>query len=385
MKVDLMMRAITAFMLLSIGSVMAGETIENKASTMDAQANDSLESARNIHIADTDGTLQVPSFRVPFSSFASAEARQLYIFEHSTTFFASPVARMKTLPVTEQRKILDDHYLKPLIKKALKRFPVNIEPLVIRQVYTELITPESGVPEDKENFVLINLHGGGFTMGARTNGQLESIPVAGLGKYRVISVDYRQGPENHFPAASEDVATVYKELLKTYRPEHIGIFGCSAGGLLAAQAVAWFQNENLPAPGAIGIFCASAGRLGEGDSAYTASALNGQPVPPPGSGISLSSLAYFDGIDMHDRLVSPIEHVEVIAKFPPVLIITATRDFAMSSAINTHREFIKVGVDADLHVWDGLQHFFFGDVDLPESKEAFDVMVDFFDRHLKKN
>ena len=97
--------------------------------------------------------------------------------------------------------------------------------------------PAAGVAPEKEPLVLLNLHGGGFTMGARTNGQLESIPIAGLGKYRVIAIDYRQGPEHRFPAASEDVATVYRELLKTYRPEHIGLFGCS---------------EALPTPGAVG-------------------------------------------------------------------------------------------------------------------------------------
>lgn len=69
-------------------------------------------------------------------------------------------------------------------------------------------------------------------------------------------------------------------------------------------------------------------------------------------------------------------------KFPPTLLVTATRDMAMSSALHTHRQLVKAGVVADLHVWDGLQHYFFADVDLPESQEAFRVMVDFFDRHL---
>jgi alpha-beta hydrolase superfamily lysophospholipase len=44
---------------------------------------------------------------------------------------------------------------------------------------------------------------------------------------------------------------------------------------------------------------------------------------------------------------------------------------------------VKAKVDAELHVWDGMQHFFFADVDLPESREAYQVMVDFFARHLK--
>jgi acetyl esterase/lipase len=70
------------------------------------------------------------------------------------------------------------------------------------------------------------LHGGAFLWGAHSGGLVESIPVASVGKMKVISVDYRQGPEAAFPAASEDVAVVYTALLKHYKPRNIGIYGC---------------------------------------------------------------------------------------------------------------------------------------------------------------
>ena len=64
-------------------------------------------------------------------------------------------------------------------------------------------------------------------------------------------------------------------------------------------------------------------------------------------------------------------------------MITGTRAFEMSAAVNTHKELVKAGVDADLHIWDGLGHAFFYDPALPESREAFDVMTRFFTRYLK--
>ena len=57
-------------------------------------------------------------------------------------------------------------------------------------------------------------------------------------------------------------------------------------------------------------------------------------------------------------------------------------DFALSCVIKTHSELVKLGVEADLHVWEGLGHAFLYDGELPEAREAFDVMINFFDRRL---
>jgi acetyl esterase/lipase len=54
----------------------------------------------------------------------------------------------------------------------------------------------------------------------------------------------------------------------------------------------------------------------------------------------------------------------------------------MSAAVQTQRNLRKAGVEADLELWDGLGHCFFLDSDLPESKEMFEVVTKFFDRHL---
>ena len=196
-----------------------------------------------------------------------------------------------------------------------------------------------------------------------------------------MSVDYRQGPENKFPAASEDVASVYQELLKTYKPENIGMYGCSAGGMLTTMSVAWFQKHNLPRPGAIGVFCASAGGFG-GDAAYTSTPLGEARLMPEMRDGGVTRLGYFSNVDPQDPLVAPINSPEVLAKFPPTLIITGTRAMELSTAVYTHSQLVKLGVDAELHVWEGLFHGFFYNPDVPESRDAYDVIVRFFDRHL---
>ncbi len=214
--------------------------------------------------------------------------------------------------------------------------------------------------------------------------------LASLGHIKVVAVDYREGPDHKFPSASEDVAFVYRNLLKTHRSQDIGVYGCSAGGMLTAMSVAWFQKHDLPRPGAIGIFCAGAGTpsgvgfMG-GDAAYTAIPLGEARISPsPGARSEGRPPApgYFEGTDPADPLVNPINSAEVLSKFPPTLIITGTRDFAMSGAIYTHAQLSKAGVDAELHVWEGLFHGFFYNPDVPGSKEAYDVMIKFFEKHL---
>jgi epsilon-lactone hydrolase len=251
-------------------------------------------------------------------------------------------------------------------------------------------TPKAGVAGTGR--VLINLHGGGFSGCWPACAELESIPIAALAKVRVVSVDYREGPKYRFPAASEDVAAVYAELLKDHTPQNIGVYGCSAGGMLTAMSVTWFATHNLPRPGGIGILCSGAGSpTGAGfggDATFTTAAIGeGRGAPPArssGRG-ARGGLGYLAGTDAKDPLVAPVNAPAALAKFPPTLIVTATRGFELSGAVYTHNQLVKQGVDAELHVWDGLFHGFFYNPDVPESRDCYDVIVKFFNRHLGRN
>jgi acetyl esterase/lipase len=68
----------------------------------------------------------------------------------------------------------------------------------------------------------------------------------------------------------------------------------------------------------------------------------------------------------------------VLAQFPPTLVVTGTRAFELSNAVHTHAQLVKQGVDANLHVWEGMFHGFFYNPDVPESRDTYDVIVRFF-------
>ena len=333
---------------------------------------------------DANGAVHLPPMTVPFSSFTSPEAKAAFL---ELQRFERTYARLRpeTMNIADERRIVDDHF-RPALERTKMLYPVESVANTIAGVYTDVITPKDGIATRNKNRVLINLHGGGFRIGARMISSLESIPVASLGKIKVVTIDYRQGPEYKFPAASEDVAAVYKVLLKSYKPQNIGIYGCSAGGVLTGEAMAWIEKENLPTPGAIGIFCGSAAGWTGGDSGSVALPLMGFALPSPSrapSHPSVDNAAYFSDADFNDPLVEPIRSSSILARFPPTLILTSTRDPALSPAVYTHTQLVKLGVEAELHVWEGPVHgFFTTDPDLPETREALDVVTKFFDKHL---
>ena len=324
---------------------------------------------------EPDGTVGMPAQSVPVSGFLSVEGKA-YLAEH-----------LRNLQRPEM--LVQENGVPRLIASYIARqrelFAVDRADTTIGGVHAYVYTPRDGIAAENRDRVLVDLHGGGFRECWPACAELESMPIAALGRIKVVSLDYRQGPEHRHPAASEDVAAAYRDLLKSYRPENIGIYGCSAGGMLVGMSVAWFQRHALPRPGAVGILCAGAANLKGnafgGDASYTTLPLGEGRVLPPGTDNPVQ-MEYFAGTDPDDPLVAPASSPEVLAKFPPTLIVTGTRSFELSNAVYTHAQLVKNGVDADLHVWEGLFHGFFYNPDVPESRECYDVIVRFFAKHL---
>ncbi|WP_256761963.1 alpha/beta hydrolase [Cohnella sp. WQ 127256] len=88
--------------------------------------------------------------------------------------------------------------------------------------------------------VILWLHGGGWKIGDRKLGPDLSRYFAERG-FAMASIDYRLSGEARFPAQIEDVKTAVRWLRAVadqygLDPEHIGLWGSSAGGHLAALA-----------------------------------------------------------------------------------------------------------------------------------------------------
>jgi acetyl esterase/lipase len=332
-----------------------------------------------------DGSLAVSAFTLPFSAYASPEAKaeQAQKFEWTRILRSPEVAAEAAKspnPAKAFKDATDRVMFSPLAEAQKRHYPdVVMTRETIGGVDTQVFVPKAGVSAANKQRVLINMHGGGFMLGWPYASQTESIPMASVGKIKVISVNYGKFPEHKFPRASQDIAAVYRALLKQYKPSQIGLYGCSAGGILASEAVAWFQKEKLPKPAAIAILSASLDPSFLGDSAYLSPHLGGILSPPVNG---KTEFPYFTGSDPSDPYVSPSRSPQMLAKFPPTLLATGTRAGDMSATTRSHLDLLKAGVDAEMVLWDGVDHCFLYNPDMPESREAYDVILKFFDRKM---
>ena len=325
------------------------------------------------------GLVTIDSYELPISSLLSDESK-LSAAKQNQRWQDITKLCFENKSVKESRECYNKG-LQPLVENHTKRFDVDIKSRVISGVSVEEFTPRLGVPLENKNRVLINLHGGGFIYGGGTAGQIESIPIAGLGKLKVISVDYRKAPEAQFPAATEDVVLVYKELLKQYKSSQIGIYGCSAGGYLVAQAVASIDHMGLPQPGGIGMLCAGASDYRRSDAFQVVARIERFPMPVDMLN-PYKNDPYLGEADINSVFVFPVNDPNLLSRFPPSILVSSVRDLALSSTVYTHSQLVKNGAQSELHVWEGFRHCFFYDSSIPESNEVYVVVVNFFDKQL---
>ena len=277
------------------------------------------------------------------------------------------------VPVEQMRPMIEamQHHM---AQPQLARYGVSVENTMLGGVAVRIFTPapDSGAPPlAAGSTVLLNLHGGGFTLDSGS--MTENIALAARARLPVVAVLYRLAPEHPFPAAVDDALAVYRELLSERGGERIGLYGTSAGAGLSAQLVARLIAEGLPTPRAMGFYSGSADMARDGDCE--------DYLPGLPTGKVVDSLSgYSAGTPRQDPLLSPI--FGDLSGFPPTLVLTSTRDMLLSQSALFHRALLSAGVEADLIVFEALPHAFWSWMDLPETDEAFEHMARFFVRRM---
>ncbi len=126
---------------------------------------------------EPDGTVHVPEQTVPVSGFLSPEGKA-YLAEH-----------LRNLQRPEM--LVQENGVPRLIAGYIARqrelFPVDREETTIGGVHAYVYTPRGGIAAENRDRVLIDLHGGGFRECWPACAELESMPIAALGRIKVVA------------------------------------------------------------------------------------------------------------------------------------------------------------------------------------------------------
>ncbi len=325
---------------------------------------------------DASPLRNVPARSIPVPATVSLEMQRI---------IAAPPSLNRSAPTTKDEWKARKEAGAALSLKALpalrERLGVQVENKVIAGVNCYVVTPNS-VPEQNRNRLLVHFHGGYYVFFPGESGTKEAILMAGYGHMKVISVDYRMPPDFPYPAGLDDAVAVWKEAVKMVAPANIAVFGTSAGGGMTLALVLRAKQEGLSLPAAIAPGTPAADLTKSSDTYFTNEQVDNSIVSYEPIGEAAAKL-YANGHDLRDPLLSPV--YGDFHGFPPAILTSGTRDLQLSDAVRVHRKLRQAGVEAQLQVFEGQSHAQYLSNDLaPETKEAFDEIANFFDRHLGK-
>src|SRR3954453_3502718 len=194
-------------------------------------------------LALAQGTREIPAKNLPVPQTGGPQIQKLIEAPLSPTWNVIPTT------AAGWKEQVDAGYQAtmkalPALREALK---VKVEPVTMGGVKAYMVTPET-IPPQNRNRLLVHVHGGCFVSFPGESGTVEAVYMAGIGGFRVISVDYRMPPDHPYPAALDDAITAWKAATRMASPKNMAIFGSSAGGNLTLAMVLRAKQDKLPLP-----------------------------------------------------------------------------------------------------------------------------------------
>lgn len=224
-------------------------------------------------------------------------------------------------------------------------------------VSARIYTPAAGTAPFP---VIVYYHGGGWVIANKDVYDGGARAISKLVGAVVVSIDYRQGPENRFPAAHDDAYAAYEWTLVNAASikgdsEKIALAGESAGGGLAVATAIMARDKKAQLPLAIVSVYPIAGT----DTA-TASYLENENAKP----LNRAMMSwFFDNYlngpkDLQDPRVNLV--AANLAGLPPTTIINAQIDPLRTDGEILAQNLQAAGVTAVQKTFDGVTHEFFG-------------------------
>jgi acetyl esterase/lipase len=247
---------------------------------------------------------------------------------------------------------------------------VALSPVNAGGVRGEWLVPKAS--PDAKSFILYQ-HGGGYV--ACSPGCYRSLTgaLALRCDARVFVTDYRRAPEHPFPAALEDVLATYDWLTGAgVDPADIVAGGDSAGGgLTLSFLLALRERGSKPIAGAF-LLSPWVDLTASGDSIRT-NARSDDVIVHDGSDRFARMYAGDRALD--DPLVSGL--YADLRGLPPLLVQASEIEMLRDDSVRLVEKARAAGVDAHLHLFDGVHHVWQLFTNMPESRQALGEIATF--------
>jgi epsilon-lactone hydrolase len=207
-------------------------------------------------------------------------------------------------------------------------------------------------PGDRNDAVLLFLHGGGYVIGSLDSHRHMVAEAGRAAGCWALALDYRLAPEHPFPAAVDDAVTGYRYLLdRGIAAGRIAIAGDSAGGGLVVAAMVAIRDAGLPQPGCG--WCISPWVDMEASGETMTSRAAADPTVQREGILDMARL-YLNGANPRSPLASPI--YADLTGLAPLLVQVGAAETLLDDALGLAKVAGAADVRVDLQVWPEMVH-----------------------------
>ena len=247
--------------------------------------------------------------------------------------------------VNEQRRLL---------RELLSAQPLPADVTVTAASLGGVPTAEITVDGIEPRHIVLYFHGGVYVMGDAFLSASLASQVGRRTQAKVISVDYRLGPEHPYPAAIDDALAAYEALLHDgVAPLDIAFAGESAGGGLTIATLINARDHGLSLPAAALVMSPYVDLTLAGTTMETK-----HEVDPLLSREALQARItdYTSGEDAGLPLISPV--FADLSGLPPMIIQAGSHEVLLDDAVRVAGHAATADVEVTLEITPGVPHVF---------------------------
>lgn len=272
-------------------------------------------------------------------------------------------ARQQPTPTDAVMAVMAEHSI-PLPPPGCDTMGKEVAPGVHARIYT----PKNA----RQNLpVIVYYHGGGWVIATIDVYNASAQALCEQTGAVVVSIEYRKGPENKFPAAHMDAFAAYQWVLANAGslkgdPTKIAVVGESAGGNLACNVSIMARDKKIQMP----VYQVLVYPVAQADMNTTSYQKNATAKP-----LNRAMMEWFTKNYLPSMATAQDPRISLVKAnlngLPATTIITAEIDPLLDDGRMLADKLKEAGVSVNLKNYEGVTHEFFGMAALvPEAKDA---------------